>query len=94
MNKTKKVEFGDGRVIAVNDITEEEHYKNPRITYLDYHEDQCWKLFVEYATLVGADFSKEDLNNPDWSITKELSEKFIRIVEETFGVPFPVSKEG
>lgn len=94
IEKIKVIELEDKRFVTVEDITEEESYKNPRITYLDYHENACWKLFVEYAVLVGAKFTKEDLNNPDWSITKEISEKIIELVEDTFGVPFPVSKEG
>lgn len=94
VEKIKVVELEDRRFVTIEDVTETESYKNPCITYLDYHEGKCWELFVEYATMVGAQFSKEDLDNPDWSITKEISEKIIEMIEEIFDVPFPVSKEG
>ena len=94
VEKIKVLELEDGRFVTVKDVTKEDWYANPRITYLDSLEDECWDLFVKYAEMVGAKFTKEDLDNPDWPITKEISEKFIKMVEEVFGVPFPVSKEG
>lgn len=94
IEKIRVVELEDERFITVEDITDEESYRNPRITYLDGLEGECWNLFVQYAEMVGVKFTKEDLNNPDWPITKEISEKIIELVEEIFGVPFPVSKEG
>ena len=93
IEKIRVIELEDKRFVTVRDITDEESYKNPRVTYLDYHEGKCWELFAEYAVMVGAVFSKEDLDNPDWPIAKEISEKTIKLVEETFGVPFPMSKE-
>lgn len=65
-------------------------YKNPSITYLDEVEDDCWELFKKYAEFVGVKF-KEGI---DQTISKEISEKIMSLVERTFGVDFPMSKEG
>ena len=65
-------------------------YKNPRITYLDDVEDECWNLFKCYAEMVGVKFG----DGIDYTIAKEISEKIISLVERTFGVDFPLSKGG
>lgn len=65
-------------------------YKNPKITYLDEVEDECWNLFKAYATFVGVEFG----DGIDFSIAKEISEKIMSLVERTFGVDFPLSKGG
>ena len=65
-------------------------YKNPRITYLDDIEEECWNLFKAYATYVGVEFG----DGIDFSIAKEISEKIMSLVERTFGVDFPLSKGG
>lgn len=67
-----------------------DNYKNPRITYLDDVEDECWNLFKAYATYVGVEFG----DGIDFSIAKEISEKIMSLVERTFGVDFPLSKGG
>ncbi len=74
----------------VRDITNDESYTNPRITYLDDVENECWELFKDYASYVGVEFGE----GIDYSIAKELSEKFMAVVERVFGIPFPMSKEG
>ena len=63
-------------------------YKNPRITYLDEVEDECWELFKVYASYVGVEFG----DGIDYTIAKEISEKIMSLVERTFGVDFPLSK--
>ena len=92
----KVVELENGMLVIVEDVTEENYYKNPRITYLDDVEDDCWELFKKYAEMVGARFPKDEDGDygPDFNIAKEISEKIIEMVEEIFGVPFPMSKEG
>jgi len=72
----------------IEDITAEDCYKHPQITYLDDVEDECWKLFKKYAEFVGVKIG----NGIDYSITKEISEKIMSIVERTFGIEFPISK--
>lgn len=67
-----------------------DYYQNPKIGYLDYVEDECWRLFKEYASFVGVEFG----DGIDFSIVKEISEKFINVVENTFGIDFPMSKGG
>ena len=86
----------DYMLVVVEDVTEESYYKNPRITYLDDVEDECWELFKKYAEHVGARFPKDEDGDygPDFDIAKQISEKIIDLVEEVFGVPFPMSKEG
>lgn len=63
-------------------------YKYPSNSYLDNAEEECWRLFKQYAECVGVDFG----DGIDFSITKEISEKIISVVEETFGVEFPKKK--
>lgn len=63
-------------------------YKYPSSSYLDNVEEECWRLFKQYAECVGVDFG----DGIDFSITKEISEKIISVVEETFGVEFPKKK--
>ena len=94
--KKRVVELSNELPVTVTDITDTESYQNPRITYLDYHEEECWRLFKEYAALVGAEVDEddEDCFGPDYDIAKTISEKIIEMVEEVFGVPFPVSKNG
>lgn len=65
-------------------------YKNPRITYLDDVEEECWNLFKAYASYVGVEFG----DGIDYTIAKEISEKIMSLVERTFGVDFPLSKGG
>lgn len=72
----------------IEDITAEDCYKHPQITYLDDVEDECWKLFKKYAEFVGVKIG----NGIDYSITKGISEKIMSIVERTFGIEFPISK--
>lgn len=67
-----------------------DNYKNPQIGYLDYVENECWQLFKEYAKFVGVEIG----DGIDFSIVKEISEKFINVVEKTFGIEFPMSKRG
>ncbi len=81
---TDEVEF------EVKDITKDKSYTNPRITYLDEIEYECWDLFKAYASYVGVEFGE----GIDYSIAKELSAKFMSVVERVFGIPFPMSKEG
>lgn len=63
-------------------------YKYPSNSYLDNAEEECWRMFKQYAECVGVDFG----DGIDFSITKEISEKIISVVEETFGVEFPKKK--
>ena len=95
-NIIKTVELENGMMVPVEDVSEEDSYKNPRITYLDEPEDKCWELFKEYAEMVGARFPKDEDGKygPDFDIAKQISERIIDLVEEVFGVPFPLSKEG
>lgn len=65
-------------------------YQYPRITYLDDVEDECWKLFKCYASMVGVEFG----DGTDYTIAKEISEKIMSLVERSFGVDFPLSKGG
>lgn len=65
-------------------------YQNPKITYLDVVEDECWNLFKEYAGFIGVKFG----DGIDYSAAKEISEKIISMVERTFGVDFPMCKGG
>lgn len=67
-----------------------DRYQNPKIGYLDSVEDECWRLFKEYASFVGVEFG----DGIDFSIVKEISEKFINVVEKAFGIDFPMSKGG
>ena len=61
-----------------------------------YSEEECWELFKQYAEMVGAVIEEEDENDcgPSYEIAKTIQEKIIKMVEETFGVPFPMSKDG
>lgn len=70
-------------------ITDTLRYKNPPTGYLDYVENECWRLFKLYAEFVGAEIG----DGIDFSIVKELSEKFMAMVEKTFGIAFPVRKQ-
>lgn len=63
-------------------------YKYPSGSYFDNAEEECWRLFKQYAECVGVSFG----DGIDFSITKEISEKIISMVEETFGVEFPKKK--
>ena len=92
----REVELENGLVALVENVTNDEWYKNPRITYLDVVEDECWELFKEYAAYVGAKIPEDEEEDcgPCYSIAKDISEKIIDIVEEIFGVPFPTSKNG
>lgn len=81
---------GDEYSYILRNITCLDEYRNPRITYLDYVEEECWKLFKEYAEYVGVEIG----DGIDFRIAKELSVKFIAMVESTFGIPFPKSKNG
>ena len=45
-------------------------------------------MFKQYVECVGVSFG----DGIDFSITKEISEKIISVVEETFGVEFPKKK--
>ncbi len=93
---SKVVEMESGALITVEDITNEDYYKNPRITYLDALEDECWSLFKQYAEMIGAKFPEEyeEEFGPDFDIAKQIQEKVIELVEARFGVPFPRSKNG
>ena len=92
----KVIELENNMLVVVEDVSEENYYKNPRITYLDDVEYNCWELFKKYAEMVGARFPKDEDGDygPDFDIAKQISEKIIDLVEEVFGVPFPMSKEG
>ena len=92
----KVIELENNMLVVVEDITDESCYKNPRITYLDAVEDECWELFKKYAEMVGARFPKDEDGDygPDFDIAKQISEKIIDLVEEVFGIPFPMSNEG
>ena len=63
-------------------------YKYPSSSYFDNAEEECWRLFKQYAECVGVSFG----DGIDFSITKEIFEKIISMVEETFGVEFPKKK--
>lgn len=70
-------------------ITDTPRYQEPPTGYLDYVEDECWRLFKLYAEFVGAEIG----DGIDFSIVKELSETFMAMVEKTFGIAFPVRKQ-
>lgn len=95
-NKTRIIELSNELPVTIKDVTEENFYKNPRITYLDALEEECWSLFKEYASMVGAEIDEDDEDEfgPDYDIAKTIQENIISIVEDVFGVPFPTSKEG
>lgn len=63
-------------------------YKYPSSSYFDNAEEECWRLFKLYAECVGVKFG----DGIDFSITKEISEKIISMVEETFRTEFPKKK--
>lgn len=96
IRKIKVVEMESGNVVTVEDVTDEDYYKNPRITYLDDLEYDCWDLFKKYAEMIGADFPEEDEKEfgPDFYMAKQIQDKIIELVEAKFGVPFPRSKDG
>ena len=96
IQRFKTVELDNELPVTVYDITNEDYYKTPRITYLDGLEEECWNLFKEYAEMVGAAVDEKDEDNfgPSYCIAKEIQEKIIEMVEDVFGVPFPMSKEG
>lgn len=75
---------------AISYVKHLDSYKNPKITYLDEVENECWRLFKQYAEFVGVQFG----DGIDYSIAKEISEKIMSLVERTFGIDFPVRKEG
>lgn len=65
----------------INDIT----------PFLDEAEDECWNLFKAYASCSGIVFDED--SEIDFRVAKELSEKFIDMVENTFGRKFPINVE-
>lgn len=74
---------------VIRRITDTPRYQEPPIGYLDYVEDECWRLFKLYAEFVGAEIG----DGIDFSIVKELSETFMAMVEKTFGIEFPIRKQ-
>lgn len=91
MKIMKKHELPDGGVYIVTDVSKNEDYNNPDITYLDDMEEKCWELFKEYSEFVGVVFLdvKSDQNS---YIAKTIQDKIIELVEESFGIKFPLSK--
>lgn len=63
-------------------------YKYPSNSYLDNAEEECWRLFKQYAEYVGVCFG----DGIDFSITREISKKIMSMVEERFGIEFPQKK--
>lgn len=60
-------------------------------SFLDEAEDECWNLFKTYAGCAGIVFDED--SDIDFRIAKELSEKFMDMVEHTFGRKFPIHVE-
>ena len=59
--------------------------------FLDEAEDECFNLFKAYASCAGIVFYED--SEIDFRIAKEISEKFIDMVEETFGRKFPLNTQ-
>ncbi len=86
------VELEDGVFCQVQP---RETVPTPPITYLDEVEMECWDLFGKYASIAGVDigFDEDGVYDSDlvaWPVTKAISEGIISLVEDSFGIKFPV----
>lgn len=81
----------DGLSGHIEDVSNEEWYKNPPITLYDELEYDSYALACSYAELIGVHLDKEDIG--DFDLAKEVQEAVIKILTKRFGIQFPGFKQ-
>lgn len=73
----------------IEDVTNEDWYKNPPITLYDQLEYDTYELLCKYSELIGVHLDKEDIG--DFRIVKEIQDLILAALEKEFGIPFPTT---
>lgn len=76
----------DGAIGYIEDVSNQEWYKNPDITLYDEVEQSAYELFCDFAQLIGVHLVKTE---PDFYFAKEISSSIMNLLEKEFKVPFP-----
>ena len=96
MSEKKIVKVLDEEIYGENtyieDVTDEEWYKDPKITLYDELEQDTHELICDYVKLIGVHLNKEDCG--DYHLTMKVRDFIIDQLEKEFGISFPVANEG
>lgn len=85
------VETADGAIGYKVDVTNEDWYRDPKITLYDDLDHSAFELICDYAEVIGVFLDRDE---PDYWMIRQVGEKIMEILEEEFDAKFPFAKCG